>query len=168
MIIYHPAYDIAHCAYRFFLLFENIKVDELSYEKFRVLDFYLLFPNLLKAVILPQEIRIAKKAFNNIPEPYETIPNPSRLMFELSNIQDACIASLVARGMLDKDAFNSASIKRTQTETPKTIKEKINSDPTTKQPWFIYLVNELISIDFNGPKGLKARSNLMEYRYDKI
>lgn len=167
MIIYHPAYDVHHCAYRFLLLSETIKKD-IEWEKFRILDFFLLFPNLLKNLTLPAEIRGARKVFNNIPEPYENISNPSRLMFELGNIQNACVTSLMAKEILDKEAFASDRIKRTVLELPTGIKLKLDADPIRNESWFIYLANELSEIEFYGSKGFKARCGLMEYRYDNV
>lgn len=166
MIVYHPAYDVSHCLYRMLLLLENLPCNDIEFERLQLLDFLLLFPSLLKNISFPSEIRSSRKALSNIPEPYENLPNPTRLMFELENIQKASISSLTARGFIKKNNISNGVISRTDVELPKELVDKMAADSVIREPWFLLLVNNLSILDFYGTKGLKARSKMMEFRYD--
>lgn len=166
MIVYHPAYDVSHCLYRMLLLLENIPCRDIEVERLQLLDFLLLFPSLLKNISFPSELRSARKALSNIPEQYENLPNPTRLMFELDNMQKESISSLIARGFINKDNVYNGVISRTDVELPKELLDKMSGDSVVKEAWFLLLVNNLSILDFYGSKGLKARSKMMEFRYD--
>ncbi|MDR3580447.1 MAG: hypothetical protein P4L44_10835 [Oryzomonas sp.] len=166
MIVYHPAYDVSHCLYRMLLLLENLPNNDIEWERLQLLDFLILFPSLLKNISFPSELRSARKTLTNIQEPYENIPNPTRLMFELDNIQKESVSSLIARGFIDKDKIYNNIVSRTNVELPMELSNKMLSDNVVKEPWFLLLVNNLSILDFYGAKGLKARTGMMEYRYD--
>lgn len=48
MLIYHPAYDAYHCVFRMLLIAE--RVSGIEVEKARILDFYLVFPGMVKKI----------------------------------------------------------------------------------------------------------------------
>jgi hypothetical protein len=166
MLTYHPSYDVNHCAYRLLLLLENIPSKKINWNKLKIIDFYVLFPSLLKQLSLPNEYRGVKKYLKEIPDTYEFITNPTRLMFELNNIQIAGLSSLIAKSLISKEDFIDDLISRTQTLLPTKLYDKILDDKIVKTGWFIFLTNEFHKIDFYGPKGLKFRTGLMEFKYD--
>jgi len=166
LIVYHPAYDVSHCLYRMLLLLENIPCRDIEVERLQLLDFLLLFPSLLKNISFPSELKSARKALSSIQDQYENLPNPTRLMFELDNIQKESISSLIARGFINKDNVYNGVISRTDIELPIELVSKMSGDSVVKEAWFLLLVNNLSILDFYGSKGLKARSKMMEYRYD--
>ena len=166
MLTYHPAYDVNHCAYRLLLLLENIHSKKIKWNLLKIIDFYVLFPSLLKQISLPAEYRGVKKYLKGIPDAYESISNPARLMFELNNIQTAGLSSLIAKSLVSKEEYVSDIISRTQTPIPLELNNKILADKLSDEGWFIFLTNEFHKIEFNGQKGLKFRTGLMEYKYD--
>ena len=107
MLAYHPAFDANHCAYRFIHILISSECDHLEWDKLRLADFYYLFPHLLKAIIpLPKGLSKGRKYFKKIDDPYEKTPNPKRLMFDLRDIQNSTIASLIAKNLIDRDSFS--------------------------------------------------------------
>jgi hypothetical protein len=166
MLSYHPAYDANHCAYRQLLLLENIPSKKIDWNLLKIIDFYVLFPSLLKQLSLPAEYRGVKRYLKEIPDAYETISNPTRLMFELNNIQLAGLSSLIAKNLISKEDFANELISRTEVPLPIELHKKIINDAIAKTGWFIFLTHEFPKIDYYGPKGLKARTGLMEFKYD--
>ncbi|ELL4667636.1 hypothetical protein Q5V23_001439 [Vibrio fluvialis] len=167
MLMYHPAQDINHCLYRLILILELSEKDSINIETYRVMDFYTLFPHLLKMIKpLPNELRSYREAFNKIKEPFEAIKNTKRVMFELENFQSICIQNLIAKGLLDKKSFTDGQLKINSANIPKSLKDSINNSKFSDECWFKAIINHLPDISFNGKKGLKARSGLMEFRYD--
>lgn len=167
MLIYHPAYDVSHCQYRILLISENSQYKEIDWELFKFLDFYLLFPHLLKNISpFPNAIRAFKSVANKIPDAYESIANPRRVMFTLGSIQHTAIMNLIGKNLIDLDGFKKKVIVRSDADIPTKLQDALGADASVDEQWFRLIVNELPSVQFNGRMGLKGRSGLMEFRYD--
>lgn len=167
MLIYHPAYDINHCIYRMLLILEKSNVDSFEWDLFRIVDYYVLFPHLLKRIEpFPASLRAYQKFFKELPETYEVIQNDKRIFFELETIQNTSIQNLMAKDLICPEKFKDRLVTRSDNKIPERILKAISIDNTASQEWFHCVVNELPLVDFYGRKGLKARSQLMEYRYD--
>lgn len=167
MLIYHPIHDINHCVYRAIVILEQSQHINIDLELFRIIDFYFLFPHLLKEIKpFPSELSSFRKVIKNIPEPYELINNVKRTMHQLEPIQTTAIQNLLAKNIIDIDLYKEKKVQRTENPLPDNIYKNIHSNNIVKEEWFRMLVNEFPTIVFLGKKGLKARSGLMEYRYD--
>lgn len=168
MLVYHPAFDANHCAYRFLHILYCSKAEKIEWDKLRLADFYYLFPHLLKLIKpLPKAISKGRKYFVKIPDPYENVPNPKRLMFDLRDIQNSTIASLVAKNIVNKESFHKGEVSLVIESLPKALIESFDDNPISHEDWFKLFSKEIPFIELLGSKGFKARSKLMEYRYDK-
>lgn len=167
MLMYHPAQDANHCVFRTLLLLEHTVHESINLELYQLLDFYVLFPHMLKHINpLPTELRAYKRLLLEIPEPYESMRNTKRIIFELETIQTVAIHNLLAKSLLDIDSFKLNSLQRTTEPIPSELLTAIQSAEVTKKEWFRMIVNELPTINFGGKSGLKKRSGLLEFRYD--
>lgn len=167
MLMYHPAQDANHCVFRALLLLEHTVHEYIDLERYRLLDFYILFPHLLKKINpLPNQLRSYKKILSEIPDSFETMQNTKRVMHELEPLQTAAIHNLLAKQLIDIDSFKAKKLKRTSEEIPHPINLTIRSFELAQKEWFRMVANELPLINFNGDKGLKKRTGLMEFRYD--
>lgn len=167
MLIYHPIHDVNHCVFRVLLILENSQHNHIDLDLFRLIDFYLLFPHLINMIKpFPSELASFKKVIKQIPEPYELIGNVKRTMYELEAIQTTAIQNLMAKNLIEIDSYKNNSLQRTEELLPKSIYEKVISSEVVKEEWFRMLINEFPTVNFFGKKGLKARSGLMEFRYD--
>ncbi len=167
MLIYHPIHDVNHCVYRVLLVLENSQHSNIDLELFRLIDFYILFPHLIKEIKpFPAELASFRKVIKKISEPYEIISNVKRTMYELETIQTTAIQNLMAKNIIEIDSYNNKILKRTKELLPEIIYEEIINSDVVKEEWFRMLINEFPTINFLGKKGLKARSGLMEFRYD--
>ncbi|QEY59905.1 hypothetical protein FXF61_12415 [Pseudomonas sp. C27(2019)] len=169
MLIYHPAQDINHCVYRLLLILEFSEHEKLSIDVYRMIDFYTLFPSLLKLITpLPQSLSTLRKEFSNIPEPFESLRNIKRILYELESFQSTAIQNLIAKELLSKEDFESGFLKRTEKGLLTSFMEQALSGRLVSERWFQILINEFPKVKFAGRDGLKSRTGLMEYRYDMV
>jgi len=166
MIIYHPAYDLNHCAYRFITLLSDIDGNNTEWDTLQLLDFYYVFPHFLAEMRLPKNPIATRNQLNKISGPYETLPNPKRLIFELSTLHKEAARALVAKGILDKDLFLKNIITLYTEKVPESLKLHMSKDEKRNTFWYHLLVKVLAKYPINGKNGLKDRTQLMEYRYD--
>ncbi len=166
MIIYHPASDINHCAFRFIILLSDIKEHEINWETLQILDFYYVFPHLLADIRLPRNSIATKNMLKKIPEPYESLQNPRRLMFNLKVLHNEAARALVAKGIIDKDSYLRNIIKLYGERVSEPLNNKIVKNEKRKTQWYQLLVEVLAQYPINGKDGLKDRTQLLEFRYD--
>ena len=83
-------------------------------------------------------------------------------------MQDAAIQTLVIQGFLDADAFAKDRVVQTDEAIPDHLGQRIRSANATQAPLLEFLCRDLDKIPFGGPKGLKDRTGLGEYRYDVV
>jgi hypothetical protein len=167
MLIYHPIHDINHCIYRLLRFLEKSNHVQFQWDQVRLIDFYSIFPHLLKNIRpFPKELSAYKKILSIIPDTYESIPNDKRVFYELMPIQNTALHNLIAKNLVDSEEFKMGVVSRTEEPIPEKLKDKIREDSIAQEEWFMFLVNELPTVEFDGKKGLKFRSDLMEYRYD--
>jgi hypothetical protein len=167
MLMYHPAQDINHCIYRLLLVLETSEHNEISTDVYRLIDFYTVFPYLLKLIKpLPASVSKHRSKFADIQEPFESLKNTKRILHELETLQSVAIQNLLAKNLLDKESFELKHLKRTEIPLPEQFLEQIHSARLGSEGWFKVLINEFPKTKFNGSNGLKAKTGLMEYRYD--
>lgn len=165
--MYHPAQDINHCVYRLILILECTEHEMISIDIYRLIDFYSVFPYLLKLIAtLPRPINKHRNKFSKIPEPFESLKNTKRILHELERLQSVAIKNLLAKEVIDRQSFDNGYLKRTKRPLPDAFKEKIQSARLPNEEWFPALINDFPKAKFVGNNGLKARTGLMEYRYD--
>jgi hypothetical protein len=149
------------------MVLESSEIEGIDWDVFRMIDYYVLFPHLLKKIEpFPSALLPYKKILKELPEAYEVIQNDKRIFFELEAIQNTSIQNLMAKDLVCPEKFKDRIVARSDRGIPDKIREVIKTDDMASQEWFRFVVNELPLIDFDGKKGLKARSQLMEYRYD--
>lgn len=167
MLIYHPAQDANHCVFRTLLLLEQTEHDEIDIDLYRLLDFYLLFPHLLKNISpLPVELIKYKSILAKIPEPFESMLNTKRIIYDLESLQTVTLHNLLAKKIIDVNSFKENKLRRTSDTLPDDLIIAIKSSNKIKEEWFSMIVHDLPKVNFGGNTGLKKRAGLMEYRYD--
>ncbi|SGZ10440.1 ABC-three component system middle component 5 [Moritella viscosa] len=167
MLIYHPAQDSNHCVYRLLSIMENTKHEMINIDIYRLIDFYTLFPYLVSFITpLPTPLNKHRSKFKSIKMPFEALKNTRRILFELEHLQSVSIQNLLAKNILDKKCFEKGFLKRTETQLPQALAEELKSSTLVQEEWFAALIDALPNVKFEGKSGLKARTGLMEYRYD--
>ena len=111
MLLYHPMLDPYHCSLRAFSLLTDSDVGQLEWERLRLLDFLIAFPHSLKEMRVPIEFRSRRVSLKAVPEPYETLPNLTRVFYQVSEIQAAGMRLLVAAELVEKSALENGIVR---------------------------------------------------------
>ena len=167
MLIYHPAFDASHCAFRILKLFNTLSdIDFLELDRIKIIDFYIVFPKTMKYIKYPQNIDSKKirKELNLINNTYRPCRNPYLISKKMSIIQDKVLSILVTNEYLSFNnldnsyskgqKFNQLSLKSTLFEN--SLKYEIE----------VLVLKFLLTHPINNKDGLKDRTSLMEFRYD--
>lgn len=164
MLVYHPAYDAYHCLFRMMAIIE--RTGKLEIDKLKILDFYILFPSLLSDVKMPRQfVSFKKKAKQSYNEYHDPI-NSRGIFNEMRKIQDAAIKCMLATGYIDSDDLSHGYVMRTSKELPEKIALEMDKFIDNKKPLSSFIIQNLAKFHLTGPDGLKARTQLMEHRYD--
>ncbi|WP_286340013.1 ABC-three component system middle component 5 [Ferrimonas sp. YFM] len=164
MIIYHPAHDVNHCSYRILNVLYAVKSNELHCDMLKIINFYYVYPHLLKDMeSYPRPLNYQAKKIRNIRDSFELTPNPSSLFFEMNPTHETAISSLHQRSLISIER-NIVSLERQK--LPHSLIQEFKNDKLTKSDLFKILVECLPKVKLDGDNGLKAKSGLMEYKYD--
>lgn len=166
MLIYHPIYDVYHGIFRILRLLEVISAKSIEIDRLRILDFYLLFPSLLSKMKFPQSARKFRGMVQGMSGPYESIEDPYKVFIQLEQFQREALGCLVACGLLDSDALKKGIATRTPKALPLDLEDAIKMVNESEHDLIGLLTGPLFDLEFYGNHGLKARTGLMEYRYD--
>lgn len=167
MLVYHPIYDVNHCLYRMLLVLETSMHKTFEWDTFRLMNYYLVFPQLLKEIHpLPVQLRSYKKAINEIPASYVELPNPKRTLFDLGTLQNMAANHMAAKKFINFNFQKSNAVIVKNYTISNEILNCIKNDPARKNSWFKLIVDELPLLNLRGKNGLKKRSGLMEFQYD--
>lgn len=166
MLIYHPAFDAYHCVFRMLLIADQLL--DLEVDKAKLLDFYILFPGMVKNIRLPDALKnlrsSAKKAVNVYRDPVSAIST----FREMRHIQDAALKCIAASGLIDIERYEAGYVTRTTVPTNPALKKMQEEFLRANQPIITEILNGLSSVPLLGNDGLKHRSQLMEHRYDYV
>lgn len=165
MLIYNPIFDLYHCVFRQMQILSNVK-DEISFEKLRILDFYLAFPTEILRMRLPKEASKYRKYFRQLENPYEIIIDHKRLFSKMEPYQISANKFLLASGLIEKGKLGENFVKRTNQSFPSELATQIELRNKENELLLNIITQFLMKTELNGPDGLKARTNIMEYKYD--
>lgn len=164
MLIYHPAFDAYHCVFRLISLMEVGKCIEL--DRLRILDFCLCFPAIVGGFELPRKYAKVKRAADEASNVYRTPINVKATFWNLLSTQDSALACLAASGYVDASKLKDKTVEKTSLKISEEILEKCKSLMERESVFFDCLLTPLLQLPLTGPAGLKARSGLLEYKYD--
>ena len=164
-MIYHPKNDLYHCCFRLLSIISFCEKN-ISIDKIRIIDFYLVFPNFVEEITLPRKNGNTKlkNKYAKMPPPFEIMPNKKILFSELKDFQYSAISLLRAKSLIELKERTISKTPDYKSLPDKFFKENnILNDETQVQ-----LIKCLYSIELAGTQGLKQRTGLMEYRYDSV
>jgi hypothetical protein len=171
MITYQPAFDPYHAAFRLLRLRELVSdCDPIERDRLRILDFYLTFPFLLEGVRFRPEDRAFRSVARRYQHlvPFADLPEQIVLFEYMELPHRSAVDTFVNRDWLRQDdraarvAFNEEAV----------IPEEVAARAEVANQEQLDLMGVLSAFceryDFLGADGLKARTGLMEFRYDPI
>lgn len=174
MIFYHPKDDSIHCIFRFLYILSVIEESSIELDRLKIIDFYLLFPTLLlsddKTPVLPVVkglTKPVKEKLKKLADPHERMPSHKILFSSLGDYQLQALDVMRAQNLchISQDnvisrgeCFHSVHVTRLTQE----------NNSFSENSMYAGIIKLLMQRDLHGSAGLKARSKLMEYRYDAI
>lgn len=164
MIIYNHVYDIYNCAFRVIALLFKSK-QEFSIEQIRIFDFIVAFPEMLNTTTIPKGVSRLKKLHIN---KYLSPQSYGKVFYQTENFQISALKHLMVLGIIDENKFkNGIIILNDSIELPEYMIGEVNSLDENTEKAINICINGLYSVPVNGDGGLKQRTKIMEYRYDK-
>lgn len=164
MLVYHPAFDIYNCAFRMLQLLYYAKDSEIEVDRLRIWDFYLTFPNEARRIKFPKDMIELKKIFKNQPDnPYEDLIDSKRIINRMKPYQLAALRYLTSYGLIDNALFVKKIIKRTDKVLPLDLEEKLLEINIEKEN----IIKLVQGFSYLGLFGIKERTGLLEFRYDR-
>lgn len=167
---FQPALDPLHAAFRL-LRIRSILIPRgpLEIDHVRILDFYLSFPFRIVGVRLKQgdsRLRaLARKYANHTP--YGEQPDDRSLLVRMRPMQLAALETLSAKFLIDGDLLETGKVQVTQTLPPAGLMTIVD-ETNAQDEQLLTILDALAAYELHGPDGLKARSGLLEHRYDAI
>jgi hypothetical protein len=170
MLIYNPTFDLHHCIFRLLQLMNNCtEKNEIEVERIRIWDFYLVFPNEILSLRFPSEALRYKSLFKkNDENPYEQLQNRQRVFQRMESYQLSALKCIASYGFIDSEKLNQGKVKINRKALPVELLEKMDDSTYRNTNIISLLTGPLAGLNLYGQDGLKARSSLLEYRYDNI
>jgi hypothetical protein len=170
-LVFQPALDPFHAVFRFLRLWPISKaVGSLLIDHVRILDFYLLFPFRIRAIRLAPDHQHFKKLAETYGHltPYGEQPDASLLFERMRPMQLAALETMATENYLDEEAFLGGTFQATDQKIPEGVLSRIQELNADQADLMIFL--QVLAKDYllSGQNGLKARTELMEYRYDAV
>jgi hypothetical protein len=167
MLAYHPALDAYHTAFRLLrLIYFNPKTYEA--DTLKILDFFLVFPEEVASVRLPQGQTSWRKRVVEPPNTYWFSGDRLLTFTQMRLIQETAFALLLSRGMIQHELYLDRYIALQPNSVPKELRELIQSKNTEQQTLMTFLTTVLGELPLRGKDGLKDRTKLLEFRYDAV
>jgi hypothetical protein len=168
MLIYHPAFDPYHCAFRGMRILDALDGLEIEVDGFRIGDFYILFPGLIVQMKLPRDLLKWRSYFSGVRNPYH-FSGDQKLVFErMRAFQLMGLRALAHNGVIDEARLQNGTIVKGRGTWPETLSGVVKT-ANEREPDLVNFLRDLfMKIPFRGGDGLKARSGLLEYKYDNV
>lgn len=168
MLTYQPQNDIYYGIFRFLSILIRDSSKEYNIDLFKILDFYLLFPNFIPDIRVTNELLKDKNKFKQYKNAYAVEGNQKQIFNKLNKIQDKIIEILVSKNILNIAKIKIGIISlNPNIDIPFFLLQQIEVKNHENYNIFEFLT-KLSTLPFYGEDGLKDRTGLMEYRYDGV
>nr|WIE92217.1 hypothetical protein P9270_003170 [Mesorhizobium sp. WSM4875] len=170
-ISFQPAFDAFHAVFRFLRLRTIVEaIGPLPYEKLRIMDFYVLFPHKIKDIRLTQKHQKFKRLSEKYSymKPYGELPESRLLLERMGPMQIAAVQTLAAHRLVSSRALEQEEVRATETAVPPQLAERVTQLNNSQSDLIEFLTVLASEYQLSGDNGLKARTGLMEHRYDAI
>lgn len=169
MILYHPATDFFHCWMRIATMVDRLGNDSIEYDRARIIDYYLCFPHALLQCRLPASFsNKVRKSVHALDKRYEDDLSIHQAFQQMRAIQHQVVMDMVGRGLLERTAYLEGLLVVSDSSQAHDVLVQVTAKWSGKESEArSTIIDALGSLSLNGHNGLKARSGLLEYRYDQ-
>jgi hypothetical protein len=168
MLIYHPAFDPYHCAFRGMRILGILEGIDIEVDSFRIGDFYILFPSLIAQMKLSQDLLKWRSRFSEAKNPYHFSGDQKIVFGRMRVFQLMGLRALAHNGIIDEAKLQKGTIVKGSSTWPETLSGVVKKANEQESDLMNFLRDLFMKIPFRGVNGLKARSGLLEYKYDNV
>lgn len=171
MITYSPAFDLYHCIFRMANILQRLDDDErMEIDKVRIWDFYVLFPSKVYGITIRRsedDIRKVRETYvKKLRNPYEYHGDNRKLFEWIKPVQLSALGCLVSCGILSKDEFEVGRICVQSRQKLDDFVARAGGFTPRERNVLTFLSYLSHHMSLTGVYGLKARTHLLESRYD--
>lgn len=171
MIVYHPAFDLYHSVYRLLQILSHFQKSEyVELDRLRIWDYYLLFPDQMKTIRLKKEEADIKKLIHfyitKKPNPYEEVADNRKMFEKIKPYQLTAVKSLASYGIIKLSYLSENRVTIVSKELLKHYILKLEPLSPKERNVISLMTSHFYQISMFGPMGLKARTKLLESKYD--
>lgn len=148
-------------------LLEKVGRTEVEVARFKVWDFYVLFPFALGSIQLPQAARRIRSMAQQLENRYEVLQDHRRAFLRLEPIQNAALAHLSALGFINGDRLLDGCVARTGTPFPEPLLDLIRQRNAADEELLRFLTTTFMDLPLYGKGGVRVRTDLFDHRYDR-
>ena len=170
-VTFQPALDPYHAVFRMLRLRDMIGLGNvIIFDHLRLLDFYLLFPFRFDEIRLAPTHRSLKKIASSYAglRPYGDVPDSNLLFGRMRSIQSAAIDTLLDQGYLASRDADRIKLVVAEKEAPADLHQRVVAANAEQSELMEGLKTLATYYPITGPNGLKARTGLLEHRYDPV
>ncbi|NTF08897.1 hypothetical protein G6L37_22465 [Agrobacterium rubi] len=166
---YHPAFDAFHAIFRILRVRLRTDAAEIEVDKLRILDYYVLFPWRAASIRLNKRDVSMRKTARSLEarRDYATLPTGDALLERMRPSQTAALQTMAQDGFVTTDALRNGIVRFREASLPGELDERLRQKNDADGD-VLSIVDVLSGYPLLGPDGLKARTGLLEHRYDKI
>ena len=172
MITYNPAFDLYHSIFRMAHILKSLQEGEcFEIDKIRIWDFYLLYPSKIfdidikprkeKAVYAAREQWIEKER-----NPYEYKGDNRKLLEWIKSVQVSALSCLVSCGILKKEEYLNNRVCVSNRQALDDFVAHAGSLTASEHNSLAFMSYFSRVMPLSGFDGLKARTQLLESKYD--
>lgn len=171
MITYNPAFDLYHTIFRMANILQRLDEDEkMEVDKVRIWDYYILFPSKVYDITIKrseEEIRKIRSTYvRRTRNPYEYRGDNRKLFEWIKPVQLSALGCLVSCGILGKDDFEAGRVSVTSREKLDNFIAQTGGFSLGDKNVLAFLSYFSHHMSLTGISGLKARTGLLEFKYD--
>lgn len=171
MITYNPVFDLYHCIFRMANILLRLDEDEkMELDKVRIWDFYVLFPSKVYDITIRRsedEIRKVRTAYvKRVHNPYEYKGDNRKLFEWIKPVQVSALGCLVSCGILNKDEYEVGRICVASRQKLDEFVSQAGVFTLRERNVLAFLSFFSHNMSLTGIDGLKARTHLLESKYD--
>jgi len=142
----------------------------IEFDRLRIIDFLLCFPKEIENCKWPmQDSTNLRKLTRAIAASYLDQTSIRQAFIPMMKIQNQVVMDMASKDIIHRQKIREGVVAPNEKEVMVTLlKASAEGWEARSEPWYMPILTVLLSSPLNGADGLKARTRLLEYRYDLV